>query len=279
LGTDTVETILDVNTARAILSEVANGGWLDQDVPEDEKDLVDLASYYVNEAKKWVEDGNPTDESINAIINLAKISPPVLSETVENTNDEVPPGESNLSGHDYGTYIGSEDYERDKKIRQSYPRRSSGGFSEQDIKEYDGLPVPSPLPEAPLEMPTDLTDVGDKRVRTLYSAFTSYWGRARWNLGVATNNLTNATHLRDEAYRSEYIKIQRRAAVSGEKLTQGALENLAKNTEEYKEWNQRVTDHEQEVVRWRTLTDIYGKNVEVLSRDWTMRTEQYERER
>jgi len=278
LATETVDTILDPKLARAILAEVAEGGWLDTNIPEEEKDLVELTSYYINKTKQWVEDGNPSDRHINAIIGLATVtgtnSPPVLSETVENTNEEVPPGEILKEDLDWENAILADE------VAATYPRRSSGGYSEDDLRVDKDLPIPSPLPEgAPLEMPTDLTEVGDKPLRRLYSAFTSYWGRARWKLGVATNNLVNATHLRDEVYRSTYIKELREAAIAGEKVTQAALENSAKNTEGYKAWDQRVTEHEQEINEWRALADIYSKNVEVLSREWTMRTEQYERER
>lgn len=267
---------MDVQTARAILSEVAEGGWLDRELPENETDLIDLAQMYVDEARLWVEEGNPTDSNLNAIIALSD-SPSVLSESADNTNEiGTPPGESALSGYDYGTYIGSEDYERDKKVRETYPRRSSGGYSESDLREF---PIPAAIPETELDMPSDLTEVGDKAVRRLYSAFNSYHGRARWMLATASSNLANATHLRDNAYRTEYIAEKRGASIREEKLTINDLETLAKSSEMYKEWDTRVNEHEQEVIHWRALMEIYGKNVEVLSREWTMRTEQYERER
>lgn len=271
---------MDANTARAILSEVAAGGWLDREIPEDEKDLIELAVYFVDEAKLALED-NMNSEHIHAIIALgSQVSPPVLSAPVVQQVEEGPPGEINLSGYDYGTYIGSEDYERDKKIRETYPRRSSGGFSESDLREYEGLPIPKAVEESvPQEMPTDLTELGDKAVRRLYSTFGSYLGRARWRLATANSNLASATHLRDEAYRTQYIKVKREAVTNEEKLTIEDLQNLAKESEEYKEWNSRVKDHNNEATNWKALVDIYGGNVERLSREWTMRQDTYERER
>ena len=272
---------MDANTARAILSEVAAGGWLDREIPEDEKDLVELAVYFVDEAKLALEDGMD-NEHIHAIIALgSEVSPPVLSETAEHTNDGVPPGEIDsvvLPTSDHVQFAGADD--PIKEVEKTYPRRSSGGFSESDLREYEGLPIPQPVEESvPQEMPTDLTELGDKAVRRLYSTFGSYLGRARWRLAAANSNLANATHLRDEAYRTQYIKVKREAVTNEEKLTIEDLQNLAKESEEYKEWSNRVKEHTNEATNWKALVDIYGGNVDRLSREWTMRTEQYERER
>lgn len=261
---------MDATTARAILSETAAGGWLDRDLPEDESELVELAKYFVDEAKLALDDGMD-NEHIRAIINLgSNPTPPVLSEVAGHDDDGTPPGETTSDDWQY----------TEEKVRKTYPRRSSGGFSESDLREVEGLPIP-PAVEAAYsqEMPVDLTELGDKAVRKLYSAFNSYLGRARWKLALASSNLSNATHLRDDAYRVSYLKVLRETSSAGEKLTQAALEAVAKDTEEYKEWSDRVNEYNAEVTNWKALVEIYGGNVDRLSREWTMRTEQYERER
>lgn len=231
---------MDAQTARAILSEAAAGNYFKKSMPEDEKDLIDLAQYYYDEAIKWVDNGNPEDENLNAIINLGtQISPPVLSESADNTNEMgTPPGESAFE-----------------------------------------MPLPEPIPETQLNMPGDLTDIGDKALRRLYSTFNVYCGRARWMLANAQSNLANATHLRDADYRAKYKEQENFERTTGNKLPQATLDIIAKETKEYKNWDEKVLKHEQEVTNWRALTEIYSKNVEVLSREWTMRQDQYERER
>src|SRR5574343_578036 len=113
---------MDINTARAILSEVASGGWLDRDLPEDESELVELAEYFVDEAKLALDDGMD-NEHIRAIINLgSNPTPPVLSEVAGHDDDGTPPGEIT----------------KEEKVRETYPRRSSGGFSESDLREVEG---------------------------------------------------------------------------------------------------------------------------------------------
>ena len=268
---------MDSETARAILSEVASGGWLKEDLPENEDELISRAEFWVEEAKLAVtEEGMGNNEHIIAIINLAKASPPVLSEVAVHNHDGTPPGEI----EPVHEKMHRERKEKEELIRGTYPRRSSGGFSESDLREdFEGFPLPQSIPEDSLDMPTDLTEVGDKAVRRLYSAFTSYYNRARWKLALAQSSLTNATHLRDAEYRRAYKNYSQELIKSGERATKDLVDSFALGDADYKEWNDKAAKHEEEVIRWRALQEIYGKNVEVLSREWTMRTEQYERER
>lgn len=283
MATETIEFVLDNITARAILSEVAAGGWFDTEIPENEEDLINLAESYVEEAKQWIEGGNPEEEHVNAIINLAKgvpTSPPVLSQSAElNQIEETAPGEIDSVIKESITQEYEDRITKEALVRETYPRRSSGGYSESDFRVPDELPVPKPNPETTYDMPTDLTEVGDKSLRRLYSAFNAYSGRARWMLAISTSNLANANHLLDAEYRKMYSFYARDLAIKGERATKDTLESFAKESEEYKEWEEKVLKHEKEVIHWRALSDIYGKNVEVLSREWSMRTEQYERER
>ena len=249
---------MDAQTARAILSEVAAGNWLDKPMPENDEELVDLAQYYVEEAQLAVKEGM-NNEHLSAIINLSKVSPPVLSEPAESPNiDGGPPGE----------------------IKHVDPDPTRNIPREEVFAVKEGLPVPQAIPEsAVFNMPTDLTDLGDKELRRLHSAFNHYLGRARWLLAISSSNLANATHLRDESYRASYIKALKKSQLEGEKLSQAALEMTAKDTEEYQAWSEKVNSHNKEVTSWKALVEIYGGNVDRLSREWTMRTEQYERER
>lgn len=262
---------MDAQTARAILSEVAAGDWLDKPMPENDEELVDLAQYYVEEAQLAVKEGM-NNEHLSAIINLSKVSPPVLSEPAESPNiDGGPPGEIDSSR-------GSATYVDPKTGGNPYPAPEELDWENAVVKE--GLPLPQPIPEsAVFNMPTDLTDLGDKELRRLHSAFNHYLGRARWLLAISSSNLANATHLRDESYRASYIKTLKKSQLEGEKLSQAALEMTAKDTEEYQAWAEKVNSHNKEVTSWKALVEIYGGNVDRLSREWTMRTEQYERER
>jgi len=247
---------MDAETARAILSEVASGGWLNKELPEDEKDLIDLAQYYVEEAKIAVKEGMDS-EHIFAIINLAQASPPVLSAPVEPDSLEGPPGEITKEELDW----------------------EHAEVKEPVDSKFEDLPVPQPIPETALDMPVDITDLGDKAVRRLYSAFGSYLGRARWKLATAESSLSNATYLRDAEYRKLYGNISKTLVRNGERATKDLVDSLAKEEDTYKEWDEKVQKHTEQVIHWKALKDIYGGNVERLSREWTMRTEQYERER
>lgn len=246
---------MKVDIARAILSEVALGGWLDSEIPEEEQEIIDLAKYYVSEAENWVNEGNPADEHINAIINLSKVSHLALSELADTKEMEAPPGENPVN-------------------EENCKEERSENDDLTNIRAMEGLPIPQKLSEKTYDMPVDLTELGDKAIRRLHSAFNSYLGRARWLLAVATSNLSNATHLRDESYRVEYLKAYKRSLSEGEKLSQAILDAVAKDAEDYKAWNERVNDHNKEVTHWKALVDIYSSNVDRLSREWTMRIDE-----
>ena len=300
--------LMDTQTARAILSEVAQGGWLDRELPEDEKDLIDLAQYFYDEAKLAIEESMDNDY-LHAIIRLADSSP-VLSEVAVHNHDGTPPGESEII---QGIRNWTEDKSPMKvpeEVAKTYPRRSSGGYSESDLRETEkkrpiqdehgqwgfmpagnwipesnmtsreGLPIPQSVSETdPYDMSVDVTDLGDKAVRRLYSAFGSYLSRVRWLLAIAESNLSNATHLRDAEYRVLYSNISKSLTLRGERATKDLVDSLAKEEESYKEWDDKVEKHTREVIHWKALRDIYGGNVERLSREWTMRQAEWERDR
>ena len=257
---------MDYKTARDVLAEAASGGYLDQELPEAEGEFIELAEYYASEATKAFEAGMKDDHVI-AIMNLSgmKASPPVLSESAEPEEHEgTPPGEfqsDNLGGFAPG--ITDEDVPPITKDHSFF---------------NEGLPIPNPV-EVSLDMPTDLTDLGDKQLRRLYSAFGAYLSRARWLLAISSSNLANANHLKDEAFRIAYINTNRFIKLRDKKATKDLIENEAREDDNYKTWEEKVVKHNQEVIHWRALVDIYSDNVNRLSREWTMRTEEYERSR
>jgi len=295
MATETTETIrLDKNTALLVLSSAADGGFLDDPIPPTDEEILELASYYIEEAKKAKASGMD-HPAVDAIIRLDS---PALSEAADLTQQEELPPENLFTSE--GTELDSENKILKKWEVGGY--RSSGGFSENELEEaksfeignlppnkkyltetrkelLEGLPIPKPTEEAvPYDMPTDLTDLGDKELRRLHSAFNAYLGRARWLLAIATSNLANATHVRDEEYRMGYKEAYGLAERAGTRLTKDSLDNMAKDYGPYKDWNDKVLKHSNEVTQWRALADIYSGNVDRLSREWTMRTEQYERE-
>jgi hypothetical protein len=271
---------MDTDTARAILSEAAAGDYFNGALPDTDEELIDLAKYFVNEAELYVAEENPTDAHIDAIINLS-ISPPVLSEAAEHTNDGAPPEEITFE----------KAFPVPERVAETYPRRSSGGYSESDLRiesqelgwenaeVYEGFPLPKATPELILDMPTDLTELGDKALRRLHSAFNSYLGRARWRLAITNSNLANASHLKDDTYRRKYKYYASDLMQQGERPTKDLVDSFARDDDEYKEWEDKVLSHEQEAIHWKALVEIYGGNVDRLSREWTMRTEEYERSR
>jgi hypothetical protein len=109
----------------------------------------------------------------------------------------------------------------------------------------------------------------------LHAQYNAYAARARWLLAIATNKLAGATYLRD----AEYRKVYRREyeATKESKPTRDLLEFAAKSSPEYESLDSAVRAFQEDVTTFKALTEIYGDNVDRLSREWTMRQDEDKR--
>jgi len=238
---------MDGQLALTILKEGQRANFFTDEIPEKEDQIIDLAEKFIEDAKKAVED-DPVlarDEDLNAILELANVETKPLYK----------------SGH--------------------IPR-SSGGYSEADQREaevefenfpanprvFEKLPLPSdPDGEEP-NVPNDLDQVSDKEIRQIHWIYNKYLGRARWLLAEESAALTTSKHLRDDAYRRAFVETDG---------TKDVRDAYAKGSAEYIEWNEKVLEHQNKVSKLSALVEIYSSNVDRASREWTMRTDQYER--
>lgn len=259
---------MDAKTALAIINEYKNGGFEDEvGIPENEEELIARGEYIYEEAKKAFEAGE-RDNSIQLIIFI---------------------GDSPIP-------------ERDEKLKESYPRRSNGGLSESDERETAGrfgeklrkgetivvpselaesenLPVPQHIEGDADPMPRDLTAIDDKKVRKLSGEYNAYLSRVTYLLGVELGDLKRAEHLLDAARASAL----RAAKVTDAKTDKPKLakvieaEILADNEVSY--LTKQVSQHEATVDMLKALQSIYSGNVSLLSREWTMRQNEWEKGR
>jgi hypothetical protein len=130
-----------------------------------------------------------------------------------------------------------------------------------------------------VEMPFNVADLSDYDVRKYHGIFNSYYGRARHELAEEEASLVAAKHLRDNAFRVALSNASQNAILREAKKAATVLEAEASTDKEYKEFQDAVKAHEQAAIKLKALVDIYGKNVEVLSREATIRQNEYERSR
>lgn len=279
--------IITLDDKRKILELAKAGGYLEGDIPVDPDEISQQAQYFVVEADKAWATGM-RDETVGKIL--------VLVGDMTQAEFEKAMSEGEIIDVDDGIKEPSEE------IAESYPRHSSGGYSESDLREPDSAPEPRPtantapeaepesegwmrknklpIPQSPEEqadLPSDLTTLDDRLLRKYHSLNNGYLGRARWLLGIATGDLIRAEHLRDEAFRKALLKVHRIDPKTDKPKSVAAMDAEAKEDIDYQDWAEAANKHEREVAIRKSVVDIYQGNVAVLSREWTMRTEEFER--
>lgn len=226
---------MELELAKAILSEAISGQFLDT-MPESEEEIIEQGKYFAEQAKKEYNDGwGKSNETVTAIVNLLP--------------SEEPDNNPSLAQRESGVGTGSSAF-------------------------FKGMPLPqSDGTEPPVELPFDVSAMDDAEVRRYHGIFNHYFARARYELAEQSAALTAAEHLRDNAFRKSYSKLDKRDK------TLKVLETEAMEDSEYQSWNRNVLEHEQNVIKLKALAEIYSKNVEVLSREATIRQNEYERSR
>lgn len=170
--------------------------------------------------------------------------------------------------------------------RKDLPRKSSGGFSDSDLREPDlvkseNLPEPQHIEGDPDVMPRDLTDCSDKEIRRLSGHYNAYLARTTYLLGLETSDLMNAEHLL-EAERARTLRSldlqDPNSSTKKQKLAK-VIEAEILEDSRVEDLTNKVNIHQQRVVILKSLKEIYAGNVDRLSREWTMRQNEWEKSR
>jgi hypothetical protein len=279
---------IDRVTALEILNEAKEAGFEDQPIPESDEAIIARAEHFHTEAKKLWD--NQEDELLKDV------------EVRRVVQSIIWLGDSPLPNDD------PKDFEKEMdKVRETYPRRSSGGLSEQDEREGESfdvtqeqtkrevnkgtprfdlmvkehLPVPAHIEGDPDQMPRDLSNLVDKEIRRLSGEYNAYLTRATYLLGIESSDLANAEHLL-EAARAKALRALDLTDPNGD----GKKQKLAKVIDaelladpDVIEWSNAVNKHQQQVIVLKSLKEIYSGNVDRLSREWTMRQNEWEKSR
>jgi hypothetical protein len=139
------------------------------------------------------------------------------------------------------------------------------------------LPIPPQIEGEVPVMPFDLSNATDKQIRSLASQYNACLSRVIWQLSETLSEEQNLKHLRDAIYRSIFLKISTEARASGEKILRDELDFMAKENEEFKALDEQVRGVEKNVRDYKALKEIYQGNIDRLSREATLRDDEYKR--
>lgn len=277
--------------ARKILEAAREGGYLDQEIPDKLTDLLSLGEYYFDEAKK-AEATGMNDEAITRIVEIgngAKSEAPPEPEPEPAPDPEVLPDglESAYVGVDEMSETDIRRMEQDKEDpveggagRQQVDRQEEVGTEEVPRDRVDGienLPVPGEIEGDISEMPRDLTKLNDREVRRLHGEYNAALARATWLVAIATSDLSNAEHLYDAEVRRATGEIRDRLEGAGTKATRNDIDNEALMDREVGRRASEMRTKSSDLAKLKALREIYKGNVDRLSREWTMRGEEFER--
>ena len=247
---------MEAALARAILEEAIRGGFREQPLSEGDK-LIEDGEYYLKEAHKAHAAGMKEPE-IEAIMRLGGWEP------------------------------GGDDLSSSVKDEPSEPREVEPSSQEQVVQKaetrpvekaqdqpYGNLPVPDDPEGDPTPMPRDLSSTDDRELRRLSGEQNAFLARVTWLLSLAQQDLRNATHLRESEYRKKVLEFKHRADEAGEKMTMSQSEKEAGASSEVMEWDSRIVDHANVVDSYKALREIYKGNLERLSREASMRQDEW----
>ncbi len=235
---------MNVEVAQAILEVAKEGGYFEDDVPEDEDEAVKEAEFYLMHAQAAV-DAEQADEFIEKIVELGAHDPS------EGYEPEPEPGAEAAAEED------------DTPVPEIFKR--------------EHLPVPRQIQGDPPEMPFDISECSNKEIRSLASQFQACLNRAIYMMRQTMDTLLRAKQLRAAAYRKAYLAEANAANETGAKQTKEALDIAAQESPEYKKLDERVFELEQEVNGFKALKEVYEGNVGRLSREATIRDDEFKR--
>jgi hypothetical protein len=143
----------------------------------------------------------------------------------------------------------------------------------EDDTQFMGLPLPGEWEGDFPQMPIDVTPLKDTEIRRLYSQHGYLLSRVSWLLGRERALMASAEHSRENNFQKVLVEIN-----TEEKLTVDAKKAMASQDETVVKWDKKVSDHKQNTQKYQALKDVFGGNVDRLSREWSMRTESFQKE-
>lgn len=257
--------------ATQILSEAAKGGYYTSEIPEDEDKLTEEGQYFLDEARRAKESGM-NDPTIDRIIELGGEERPI-----EGSEVDLPPRDKRPE--EVAAALAIADSVEDVREALTEPVRDTlGTMPERGRPEVErGLAVPAEIQGEATPMPRDLTQISDMEVRKLHGEYNALLARATWLVAITASDLMNAEHLRDDRLRRAIRGLDRIDPDTEKPKLSKVLEAEAAEDPGYREWEERVRQHEQELEQYKALKEIYKGNVAVLSREASMRNDEFTR--
>ncbi len=153
----------------------------------------------------------------------------------------------------------------EEKPKRKYTRRKKNEDNE-NVTEFMGLPVPDEWEGDFPKLPKDVTEISDVELRRLYAQFGALLSRANWVLANHRSQKARAERMKDWTFAKALRDVQGSNAE-----TRKAAASLDPEVEK---WTEAIVEHETNVYKLSSLRDVFASNIERLSREMTMRSDE-----
>jgi hypothetical protein len=259
----------------AIIVAAKEHGIIAFEMPDGAEARAKLAGELILKAQRARNKG----PAVTAVLTLAEIEVDV---------EEAPAGDATVDPGDAPDEpVEEAPADPEPAAEASEPSSSSGIFGDAgpggrqaaELHEFararlkkERLPPPAEVDGDTTPLPNDPTKLSDGAIRQLYWERHVLHSRAVWLVSTETVDWAAAHRVREGKVAKivKGLEIDARAAKLDR--TKTSMVNEAYEDAEVQEWDKRYRAHEAVLDQWKALRDIYASDVEVLSREMTMRS-------
>jgi len=256
---------MDAAIATKVLEAAREGRFMDEDIPEDEAQLLKLGQWWLDEAVKAQKNGMADNETVLQILAAAGVSTEVPKPEPEE-EEVVSPDQEEVEE-------AAEDPVEPETPSQESTQTTPVADPEGNHGSREQLPVPPEVQGDVLPVPRDLTTLTDRDLRRLMGEYNALFARVIWLAAVEGSDLANSEHMMEHCLRVSRRKVR----ADGNKRTQEELNDDAREDEEFQTWEGRHLEHDNQFRELRARKDIYGGHLERLSREASIRDQEFQR--
>jgi type III secretion system FlhB-like substrate exporter len=269
--------------ALAIVNEAKAGGYEDQPVPEQEAALIDRAEFWLAEARKAADQGMKNATVMSILRMGEEAEHPLMVVTVgQDGSGPEPQAEGPEAPVPEPEGPTQEEVSESEAAEATPPSVDTGKGAPAAPSEAPGLvererlPVPPEMQGDPPEMPPDISALDDGSVRRLHGQLNAYLARVDYLVSQEELARYRAKVIRDQEYDTARRNVPKVDADGKRRLAED-IDVDARANDVVVQWDEKLQAHDRALIELKGLQAIYSRFLSVLSREWSMRTDEWQR--
>lgn len=288
---------MDAETGKAILVLAKEGGFLDEELPEKDSELIEGGQWWYEQAILARDGSMAGDKTVLGIIELAEGEAGAESPADPLPDDQLAAAEEEPNDQPEEAVAEQIDRQEDSNDREEHsepeepaqestrespaaaPDRNHGeSRAPSQLVQNERFPVPPSVEGDVPDMPRDLTSLDDRALRKLAGEYNALLARARWLAAVEGSDQANAAHMAEHSFRAARRAVPR-LGLDGKRRNADDINDEAYDDPDYRAWKERDLLHDGRFRELRALVAIYEGHIDRLSREASIRDQEYQRTR